>query len=79
MFTFHWLILRITALFIIIGFLSDIEIIILIFGFLFLHISIGLKTIVYDYIHLKKIKFMSLILIRISTIEVTRYILELFI
>lgn len=61
------------------GLLIDIEITLLVFGFLLLHISLGLNTIVSDYIHIKKIKFISSTLIRIALIEITRYILELII
>nr|YP_009295535.1 succinate:cytochrome c oxidoreductase subunit 4 [Mastocarpus papillatus]AOL58019.1 succinate:cytochrome c oxidoreductase subunit 4 [Mastocarpus papillatus] len=75
---FHWLNLRVAALIVVAGTLFDVEIILLIFGFLVLHVSMGLKAIVYDYIHLKKVKLISLILIRISAIEIIRYALELF-
>lgn len=77
MFNFQWIILRLSALIIFLGLLVDIEIVLLIFGFLFVHISLGLNTIVSDYIHIKKIKFISSTLIRVSLIEITRYILEL--
>ena len=79
MFSFQWTILRLSALITFVGILIDVEIILLVFGFLLLHISLGLKTIVSDYIHIKKIKFISSTLIRISLIEITRYILELLI
>ena len=77
MFNFEWIILRLTALFIFFSFLIDVEIFILIFGFLILHISLGLRTIIFDYIHVKKVKLISFTLIRISLMEITRYILEL--
>lgn len=79
MFDFQWLILRLSALLVILGFIFDIEIIILILGFLFLHINLGLKSIIYDYLHTKKIKLILLILARISMIEISRYFLELLI
>ena len=79
MFNFQWLILRLSALVIFLGLIIDIEIIFFIFGFVFLHISLGLRTIVSDYIHIKKVKFISSALIRISLIELTRYISELLI
>lgn len=79
MFNIQWLILRLVALFVFLGFLIDIEIILLVSGFLFLHINLGLRAIISDYIHVKKIKLISLILVRISLIEITRYILELLI
>ena len=79
MFNFQWIILRLSALVMFLGLLIDIEITLLVFGFLLLHISLGLNTIVSDYIHIKKIKFISSTLIRIALIEITRYILELII
>nr|YP_010726702.1 succinate dehydrogenase subunit 4 [Cystoclonium purpureum f. stellatum]WDY85189.1 succinate dehydrogenase subunit 4 [Cystoclonium purpureum f. stellatum] len=77
-FNFEWLILRSTALFIIIGLFFDIEVILLIIGFLFVHINIGICMIIYDYVHVKKIKYIFLWLVCISSIEVSKYILELF-
>nr|AHX02486.1 succinate:cytochrome c oxidoreductase subunit 4 [Riquetophycus sp. HSY-2014a] len=77
MFNFRWLILRLAALYVFIGILIDIEIILLMSGFLLLHINFGLQAIISDYIHIKKIKFISSILVRISLIEMTRYFLEL--
>ena len=79
MFNFQWLVLRLVILFVVISFFVDIEILLLISGFLIIHINIGLRTIVYDYIHIKKVKFISSNLIRISLIEIIRYILELLI
>lgn len=79
MFNFQWMVLRLTALFIVLSLLIDIEIFLLISGFLIVHMNLGLRTIVSDYMHLKKFKFISSNLIRISLIEVTRYILELLI
>ena len=58
------------------GLLIDLEIILLLSGFLFLHINMGLKTIICDYIHIKKIKIITLALTRIFIIEITRSILE---
>nr|YP_009511957.1 succinate dehydrogenase subunit 4 [Melanthalia intermedia]AXI97884.1 succinate dehydrogenase subunit 4 [Melanthalia intermedia] len=77
MFNVHWLLLRLAGLFVFEGILVDIEIIILISGFLLLHINLGLQTILNDYIHIKRIKITLLILTRLSNIEVSRYILEL--
>ena len=77
MFDLSWLFLRLAALFTLGGFLIDVEIFALVTGFLFCHIHLGLKTIISDYIHTKKIKLVLTILIRVSAIELTRYVLEL--
>nr|YP_010027351.1 succinate:cytochrome c oxidoreductase subunit 4 [Sarcopeltis skottsbergii]QOS04472.1 succinate:cytochrome c oxidoreductase subunit 4 [Sarcopeltis skottsbergii] len=79
MFTLQWLVVRVVSLFVSLTILIDLEMLIVIFGFLIVHISIGLKTIIYDYIHFQKIKLILLILVRISAIEISRYTLELFI
>lgn len=79
MFNFQWLVLRLVALLTFFGLLVDLEIIVLVSGFLLLHINMGLKTIIYDYIHIKKIKIISLSLSRIFIVEMARYILELLI
>ena len=78
-FNLEWIIFRFTILLVFFGFLFDLEIIIALWGFLIFHIGLGLKTIISDYIHIKKIMFVSHILIRISLIEVLRYTLDLFI
>nr|YP_004062170.1 SdhD [Gracilariophila oryzoides]ADR03186.1 SdhD [Gracilariophila oryzoides]APC24932.1 succinate dehydrogenase subunit 4 [Gracilariophila oryzoides] len=77
MFDITWLLVRLVTFFILGGILIDIEILIFLIGFLFLHISLGLKTILNDYIHINKIKIILLVLVRISSIEISRYILEL--
>nr|YP_010199902.1 succinate dehydrogenase subunit 4 [Gracilariopsis tenuifrons]UAD89962.1 succinate dehydrogenase subunit 4 [Gracilariopsis tenuifrons] len=77
MFDINWLLLRLVTFFILGGILIDLEIFIFLIGFLFLHISLGLKTILNDYIHINKIKIILLVLVRISSIEISRYILEL--
>nr|APC24907.1 succinate dehydrogenase subunit 4 [Gracilariopsis andersonii] len=77
MFDINWLLLRLVTFFILGGILIDLEILIFLAGFLFLHISLGLKTILNDYIHINKIKIILLVLVRISSIEISRYILEL--
>lgn len=79
MIIFQWLIVRIVALFISLAMLIDIEMLIVTLSFLIVHISIGLKAIIHDYIHFQKIKLILLILLRVSAIEISRYILELFI
>nr|AHX02556.1 succinate:cytochrome c oxidoreductase subunit 4 [Sebdenia flabellata] len=77
MFNFSWFFLRLAGILTFVGFLIDIELILSITGFLVLHINLGLKAILNDYIHIKKIKFLVIALIRMSTIEITMYALEL--
>nr|AIY34306.1 succinate dehydrogenase membrane anchor subunit [Grateloupia taiwanensis] len=79
MFDLSWLLLRLAALFTLEGFIIDIEIFVFIIGFLFYHVHLGLKTIINDYIHIRKVKLALIILTRISTVELTRYALELLI
>ncbi|KAI0556313.1 Succinate dehydrogenase [ubiquinone] cytochrome b small subunit (mitochondrion) [Gracilaria domingensis] len=59
------------------GILLDVEIIVLIIGLALLHMNLGLRAILTDYIHINKIKIILLVLIRISSIEIGRYLLEL--
>lgn len=77
MFKIYWLFLRLAGLFVFESILIDIEISILIFGFLSLHMNLGLQTILNDYIHIRKVKIFLLILVRISSIETNKYFLEL--
>lgn len=64
-----------TALLVLIGFILDIEINLALIGFLLFHVNLGLKAIFSDYIYIKKLKVILLVLIRISTIELTSCIL----
>lgn len=79
MFNFHWLTLRLAALITFFSILFDIEISFFILGFLFLHMSLGLQTVMTDYVHVKKMVLVSSLLIRVSSIEVLRCCLELLI
>nr|YP_009365186.1 SdhD [Gracilaria changii]ARJ60468.1 SdhD [Gracilaria changii]ART65137.1 SdhD [Gracilaria changii] len=77
MFNITWAFIRFAGIFLFIGILIDVEIIILIGGLVSLHMGFGLRTIVNDYIHVNKIKIALLALIRVSGIEISRYILEI--
>nr|YP_011017030.1 succinate dehydrogenase subunit 4 [Gracilaria hainanensis]WQB61708.1 succinate dehydrogenase subunit 4 [Gracilaria hainanensis] len=69
--------MRLGGVFFFSGILLDVEIVILLIGLIFLHMNLGLRAILTDYVHIKKIKIMLLFLIRISSVELSRYILEL--
>nr|YP_010199626.1 succinate dehydrogenase subunit 4 [Gracilaria cervicornis]UAD89484.1 succinate dehydrogenase subunit 4 [Gracilaria cervicornis] len=69
--------MRLGGIFFFSGILIDVEIIVLIIGFVLLHMNLGLKAILTDYLHIKKIKITLLFLIRISSIEISRYLVEL--
>nr|UAD89809.1 succinate dehydrogenase subunit 4 [Gracilaria salicornia] len=69
--------MRFGGVFTISGIFLDIEVVVLFIGLILLHMNLGLRAIVTDYIHIKKSKTILLILIRISSIEVGRYVLEL--
>nr|YP_010199601.1 succinate dehydrogenase subunit 4 [Gracilaria cearensis]UAD89459.1 succinate dehydrogenase subunit 4 [Gracilaria cearensis] len=69
--------MRLGGVFFFSGILLDVEIIVLIIGLALLHMNLGLRTILTDYIHINKIKITLLFLIRTSSIEISRYLLEL--
>nr|YP_009511831.1 succinate dehydrogenase subunit 4 [Gracilaria ferox]AXI97708.1 succinate dehydrogenase subunit 4 [Gracilaria ferox]UAD89659.1 succinate dehydrogenase subunit 4 [Gracilaria ferox] len=69
--------MRLGGIFFFSGILVDVEITVLIIGFVLLHMNLGLKAILTDYLHIKKIKITLLFLIRISSIEISRYLVEL--
>nr|YP_009019495.1 SdhD [Gracilaria salicornia]AHG53082.1 SdhD [Gracilaria salicornia]AMR57132.1 SdhD [Gracilaria salicornia] len=77
MFNRTWVFMRFGGVFTISGIFLDIEVVVLFIGLILLHMNLGLRAIVTDYIHIKKSKTILLILIRISSIEVGRYVLEL--
>nr|WDA66151.1 succinate:cytochrome c oxidoreductase subunit 4 [Lithothamnion corallioides] len=73
---YQWWILRLPVILILPAFFIDIEIFFLLISFVFLHLTIGLKSIVNDYLHNKKSKLFLIILIRLCNFEFLRYILE---
>nr|YP_009490414.1 SdhD [Gracilaria tenuistipitata]ARU07645.1 SdhD [Gracilaria tenuistipitata]AWH62574.1 SdhD [Gracilaria tenuistipitata]AWH62599.1 SdhD [Gracilaria tenuistipitata var. liui]AXI97783.1 succinate dehydrogenase subunit 4 [Gracilaria tenuistipitata] len=77
MFDITWVLIRLAGFLFFFGLLLDIEIILLIVGLVLLHMNLGLNTILNDYIHFNKIKVFLTFLIRFSSIEIGRYILEL--
>jgi len=56
--------------------LYDIEILFLFSSFLFIHLVLGLKTILNDYLHNKTSKEFLMLLVRLANFEFLRYILE---
>nr|QJF58176.1 succinate:cytochrome c oxidoreductase subunit 4 [Corallina officinalis]QJF58199.1 succinate:cytochrome c oxidoreductase subunit 4 [Corallina officinalis] len=73
---YHWWLLRIPVILFLPSVLYDLEIIFLIFAFIFLHLNLGLKSILNDYLHNKKTKVFLLLLIRICSFEFIRCVLE---
>lgn len=76
---YQWWLNRIPVLLLIPSFSYDIEIMFMISSFLILHLTSGLKTVVNDYLHENSLKIFLLILVRLSSLELLRYTLELFI
>lgn len=74
---YEWWLLRLPGVLIAPALLIDLEIFILLSSFLFLHLTLGLKTIVNDYLHNKKTKIIILKLIWLSNFQFLRYVLEL--
>lgn len=69
--------LRAAALLLIPSLFIDLEIFFFCSAFIFLHIKLGLKTVILDYIHNRRTNVLCLILLRLSSIEILRYALEL--
>nr|WCH58006.1 succinate dehydrogenase subunit 4 [Hypnea cornuta] len=78
MFNLEWLLIRLFSLYTLFGMLLDLEIIFFIVGFLFMHISLGIGSIFYDYVHVKKLKCFYTFLVKILSIEITKHLMELF-
>nr|YP_008994221.1 succinate:cytochrome c oxidoreductase subunit 4 [Rhodymenia pseudopalmata]AGO19273.1 succinate:cytochrome c oxidoreductase subunit 4 [Rhodymenia pseudopalmata] len=69
MFNISWFFLRFASFSTFSGFLFDLEIGLASVGFLLFHIILGLRSVLKDYIHTKKVKILSLSLLRIVSIE----------
>lgn len=71
--------MRIPVLLFLPSFFYGIEIIFLIVSFLFIHLTLGLKAVLNDYLHDRNSKTLIIVLIRLTSFEFLRYILELLI
>nr|WCH57766.1 succinate dehydrogenase subunit 4 [Hypnea pseudomusciformis] len=78
MFNLEWLVIRFSSLFTLLGILLDLEIVFFVIGFLFMHIGLGISSIFYDYVHIKKLKCFSIFLVKVLSIGMTKNIMELF-
>ena len=78
-YTYTWWIIRISALLTVPSFLYDVEILFLVISFLVIHLTMGLKTIFQDYLHDKTSKVLLITLMRVTSLEFLRSILELLI
>nr|YP_009445888.1 succinate dehydrogenase hydrophobic subunit [Betaphycus gelatinus]ATX68829.1 succinate dehydrogenase hydrophobic subunit [Betaphycus gelatinus] len=76
MFNIEWIILRLSVLFLLLGLTFEVEIIVLVLGFIVLHIRLGIITILNDYVHIKKIKSICLFSVKVLSIEVSKYVME---
>ncbi len=76
---FQWWIIRIPVLLLIPSFFYDFEILFMISSFLILHLILGLKTIINDYLQDLTLKIFLVILVRLLSFEILRYMLEIFI
>nr|AYR06583.1 succinate:cytochrome c oxidoreductase subunit 4 [Lithothamnion sp.] len=72
----QWWLSRLPVLLSLPAFFIDIEIFFFLISFIFLHLTIGLKGIINDYLHNKKSKLFLIILIRLCNFEFLRYVLE---
>nr|YP_010199851.1 succinate dehydrogenase subunit 4 [Hydropuntia urvillei]UAD89859.1 succinate dehydrogenase subunit 4 [Hydropuntia urvillei] len=77
MFNIIWILIRLGGLLFLSGLVLDIEMALFIIGLVFLHFKLGLITIINDYIHISKIKLILQFMVRLSSIEIGRYVLEL--
>nr|YP_009295183.1 succinate:cytochrome c oxidoreductase subunit 4 [Dasya binghamiae]AOH77195.1 succinate:cytochrome c oxidoreductase subunit 4 [Dasya binghamiae] len=68
-FNYYWFSVRFVAMFFIISLIIDLEFIFLIINFIFLHIINGITSVLFDYIHKKKLSFFLLGLLKIFLIE----------
>lgn len=73
---FYWWISRLSILLSLPAFFIDIEVFFLLISFIFFHLTIGLKNVINDYLHNKKLKLFLITLIRLYNFEFLRYTLE---
>ena len=76
---YQWWLIKVFALLFIPSFIIDLEFIFCLSSFLILHLIIGFKTIIMDYLQNYTLKIFLVILIRLSNLELLRYTLDFFI
>nr|WCH57838.1 succinate dehydrogenase subunit 4 [Hypnea edeniana] len=78
MLNIEWLIIRLSSLFTVCGIILDLEIVFFVMGFLLIHINLGVCSILYDYVHIKKIKNFLIVLVKIASLAAIKNIMEFF-
>ena len=76
---YQWWIIRVPVLLLIPSLVYDLEILFLLSPFLILHLIVGFKTIINDYLQDLTLQIFLVILVRLLSLEFLRYILEIFI
>nr|WDA66137.1 succinate:cytochrome c oxidoreductase subunit 4 [Phymatolithon calcareum] len=75
-FLYQWWLLRLSVILILPSFFIDLEGLFLLSSFIFLHLTLGLKAIINDYLHDRKSKMLLLTFIKLCSFEFLRYVLE---
>lgn len=77
LFNFYTFISFFSVVILALGFLLDFEFILPLYNFIILHIHDGLKKIIFDYIHIKKLNFLIFTFTKVFLIELFTYVLEI--
>ena len=72
-----WWLIRLIAILIAFGIFYDIEIMILIYTLILIHLKLGLETILSDYIHNKFTHYIFLFFLRLLSLEMAYFFLDL--
>lgn len=76
MYFYYWWLIRIPVLFLSLFFIYDLEIFCLLNSFLILHLTLGLTSILSDYLYKKSLKTFLIVSVRLLSLELLRYTLE---
>lgn len=74
---YNWFVIRIVTFLILWSLFLDIEIILFVISFIYIHIKSGLVTIILDYVHDLKLAIFFNHLLQIILLENIRYLLEI--
>nr|YP_011017720.1 succinate dehydrogenase subunit 4 [Griffithsia okiensis]WQF69543.1 succinate dehydrogenase subunit 4 [Griffithsia okiensis] len=77
LFNFNWFQIIFFSILLFFSIIFDFELFVLIFGFFLLHISNGMKAILFDYLHLNKLSFFLFTLSKIFLLKYLIYVIEL--
>lgn len=67
---------KVIPMFLVLGLISDVELICLTFSLIYIHSKVGLESVIYDYVHSRLTSIVYLTILRIYNLNLVLYTIE---